>query len=150
MTYAPAPSPEPSPAPCPCLSGLRLDRCCALDGALAPRAAGRAESLAGARSAMAAGDLVDAERRLVEHVEAFPTDAAALGLLADLRASQGKTAAGEALLGRLLRIAPANLAATQALALLLFQKGALDEAEVHARNGVRLAPADVQSHNLMG
>jgi tetratricopeptide (TPR) repeat protein len=145
MTASPAAS---SAAPCPCLSGLRADRCCALDGA--PLAAGPAESLAGARSAMAAGDLVDAGRRLVEHLEAFPTDAAALGLLADLRANQGRTAAVEALLGRLLRIDPNNLAATHALAMRLFQKGALDAAEVHARNAVRLAPTDVQSHSLMG
>ena len=143
-------SPAPSPAPCPCLSGLRADRCCALDGAFAQIAAAPAGSLAGARSALAAGDLVDASCRLVEHLEAFPLDAAALGLLADLRASQGETAAVEALLGRLLRIAPNDLAATQALAMRLFQRGALDEAEVHARNAVRLAPADVQSHNLMG
>jgi tetratricopeptide (TPR) repeat protein len=33
---------------------------------------------------------------------------------------------------------------------LLFTKGALAEAEVHARNAVRIAPTDPQSHNLMG
>ena len=143
-------SPAPSAAPCPCLSGLRADRCCALDGAFAQLAAAPAGSLAGVRNALAAGDLVEAERRLVEHLEAFPMDGAALGLLADLRASQGRTAAVEALLARLLRIAPNDLAATQALAMRLFQRGALDEAEVHARNAVRIAPEDAQSHNLMG
>lgn len=143
-------SPAPSAAPCPCLSGLRADRCCSLDAALAQPAPAPPGSLADVRSALAAGDLAEAERRLVEHLEALPADAVALGLLADLRASQGRTAAAEALLGRLLRIAPNSLGATHSLAMLLFQKGALDEAEVHARNAVRLAPADVQSHNLMG
>jgi Flp pilus assembly protein TadD len=38
----------------------------------------------------------------------------------------------------------------QAQALLLFGKGALFEAEHHARNAVRLAPSDPQSHNLVG
>ena len=32
----------------------------------------------------------------------------------------------------------------------LFNKGALAEAEHHARNAVRIAPTDAQSHNLMG
>ena len=49
-----------------------------------------------------------------------------------------------------MRLDPNNLPATQALALLLFTKGALAEAEVHARNAVRIAPTDAQSHNLMG
>ena len=49
-----------------------------------------------------------------------------------------------------MRLDPNNLAATQALALSLFTKGALAEAEVHARNAVRIAPTDAQSHNLMG
>jgi len=45
---------------------------------------------------------------------------------------------------------PNNVWATQELALLLFGKGDFAEAEAHARNAVRIAPADAQSHNLMG
>jgi Flp pilus assembly protein TadD len=30
------------------------------------------------------------------------------------------------------------------------KKGAIAEAEIHARNAVRIAPEDPQSHNLMG
>jgi tetratricopeptide (TPR) repeat protein len=48
------------------------------------------------------------------------------------------------------RLDPNQLPATQALALLLFGKGALGEAEIQARNAVRIAPLDPQSHNLMG
>ncbi|MBV9523505.1 MAG: sulfotransferase, partial [Alphaproteobacteria bacterium] len=59
-------------------------------------------------------------------------------------------AAVEALLSRIVRLDPNNVAATQGLALLLFGKGALAEAEHHARNAVRIAPKDAQSHNLMG
>ena len=33
---------------------------------------------------------------------------------------------------------------------MLFERGAMAEAEVHARNAVRLAPTDPRSHNLMG
>ena len=51
---------------------------------------------------------------------------------------------------RIVRLDPNHLPATQALALLLFGKRALAEAEHHARNAVRIAPLDPQSHNLMG
>ena len=33
---------------------------------------------------------------------------------------------------------------------MLLGKGALAEAEIHARNAVRIAPENPQSHNLMG
>src|SRR5262249_47702270 len=58
--------------------------------------------------------------------------------------------AAETLLTRIVRLEPNNLLATQTLALMLFQRGALADAEHHARNAVRLGPADPQSHNLMG
>ncbi|HXQ47326.1 MAG TPA: hypothetical protein VN806_11965 [Caulobacteraceae bacterium] len=45
---------------------------------------------------------------------------------------------------------PNDLVATQTLALMLFERGAMAEAEVHARNAVRLSPTDPRSHNLMG
>ena len=71
-------------------------------------------------------------------------------LLYQIRSAAQHTTAAEALLNRIVRLDPNDLAATQTLAALLFGKGALAEAEIHARNAVRLAPADVQSHNLMG
>jgi Flp pilus assembly protein TadD len=40
--------------------------------------------------------------------------------------------------------------ATHELILVLFNRGAIAEAEVHARNAVRIAPENPQSHNLMG
>jgi len=45
---------------------------------------------------------------------------------------------------------PNNLWATNELTLLLLGKGALAEAEVHARNAIRIAPRSAQAHNLMG
>src|SRR6267142_2440182 len=56
----------------------------------------------------------------------------------------------EALIRRSVVLDPNNVWATQELALLLFDKGDLVEAEIHARNAVRIAPRDAQSHNLMG
>jgi len=58
--------------------------------------------------------------------------------------------AAEALLARIVRLDPNNVLATQTLTSLLFGRGALAEAEHHARNAVRLAPTDPASHNLMG
>ncbi|WP_284945832.1 tetratricopeptide repeat-containing sulfotransferase family protein [Acidisoma cladoniae] len=43
-----------------------------------------------------------------------------------------------------------DLAATNALALLLFARGNLAEAELHARNAIRIGPENPQAHNLMG
>jgi tetratricopeptide (TPR) repeat protein len=44
---------------------------------------------------------------------------------------------------------PNDLPATQALAMAILARGALEEAEVHARNAVRIAPEDPKSHNLL-
>jgi tetratricopeptide (TPR) repeat protein len=139
-----------SSSPCACLSGLRGDRCCALDWSLVPAAAQETPALDRARGALAVGDRAEAGRLLTELLEQFPRHLGALGLLYQLRSAENKVAAAEALLARIVRLDPNDLGATQALASLLFGKGSLAEAEVHARNAVRLAPADTQSHNLMG
>jgi tetratricopeptide (TPR) repeat protein len=44
---------------------------------------------------------------------------------------------------------PNDLVATQSLAMALLARGGLEEAEVHARNSVRIAPEDPKSHNLL-
>ena len=53
-------------------------------------------------------------------------------------------------LRRIVEEAPNTLWATLDLALLLLGKGAVAEAETHARNAVRLAPQHAQSHNILG
>jgi tetratricopeptide (TPR) repeat protein len=103
-----------------------------------------------ARAAQAAGKVNEAERLLVGVLERSPLHVGALALLADIRTDQNKNGASEALCKRIVRLDPNHLLATQALALSLFTKGALIEAELHARNAVRIAPFDPQSHNLMG
>ena len=137
-------------SPCPCGSGLRFARCCGLDWTAPWPEPKPAPEVGRARAALAAGDQAEAEQLLVELLERSPKEVGALALLRELRAGQNRPAAGEALLRRVVRLDPNNLAATQALALSLFTKGALAEAEVHARNAVRIAPTDAQSHNLMG
>jgi tetratricopeptide (TPR) repeat protein len=106
--------------------------------------------MAHARAALGAGNVAESTRLLIDVLNQFPRHLGALGLLYQIRSAENQTSAAEALLTRIVRLNPNDLAATQALASLLFGKGALAEAEVHARNAVRLAPADSQSHNLMG
>jgi tetratricopeptide (TPR) repeat protein len=135
---------------CPCGSGLRHDRCCALDWTAPWREPGPGPEVGHARAALAAGAEAEAERLLVELLERSPKHIGALALLYELRIAQGRTGAAEALVKRIVRLDPNNLPMTQALALMLFTRGALAEAEHHARNAVRIAPTDAQSHNLMG
>jgi tetratricopeptide (TPR) repeat protein len=45
---------------------------------------------------------------------------------------------------------PNDLTATHTLAMALLARGALEEAEVHARNAIRIAPEHPQGHNLLG
>ena len=135
---------------CACGSGLSADRCCALDWTAAWPTPVQEPEVGEARTAQAAGSIAEAERLLVGVLARSPLHVGALTLLVDVRTSQDKKGASEALLKRIVRLDPNDLPATQALALLLFGKGALAEAEIHARNAVRIAPLDPQSHNLMG
>jgi tetratricopeptide (TPR) repeat protein len=135
---------------CACRSGLRSERCCALDWSVPPAAPRETPELEYARTALGVGNRDEAARLLIDLLERFPRHLGALTLLYQIRGAENETMAAEALLTRIVRLDPNDLAATQALASLLFGKGALAEAEIHARNAVRLSPADSQSHNLMG
>jgi tetratricopeptide (TPR) repeat protein len=142
------PKQHDSRADCACGSGLKADRCCALDWTASwPRSA---PTLDGARDALVAGRGAEAERLLLDILEREPNHLGGLMLLCEICAAQNRTAATEALLTRIVRLDPNHLIANQRLALLLFGKGLLAQAENYARNAVRIAPTDAQSHNLMG
>jgi tetratricopeptide (TPR) repeat protein len=83
-------------------------------------------------------------------LELAPDCGPALARLCDIRRAQGRPEAAEALLRRIVTLAPNNLASTLDLALMLFARGNLAEAEANARNAVRIAPESPQAHNLMG
>ncbi|HLJ62738.1 MAG TPA: sulfotransferase [Stellaceae bacterium] len=141
----------PSPASCGCGSGLSAAKCCDFDLSTPPQAL--TAPPAGLEQAVAAyqkGDLAGAEAHLIGVLETVPRYVDALALLLRIRRAQNKQAASEALARRVVMLDPNRLLPTQDLALLLFEKGALAEAEHHARNAVRIAPNDPQSHNLMG
>jgi tetratricopeptide (TPR) repeat protein len=71
-------------------------------------------------------------------------------VLYDIRKTQVKAAAREALIRRIVMLDPNNFWATNEITLLLLGRGSLAEAERHARNAVRIAPENAQSHYLMG
>src|ERR1700722_2190693 len=138
---------------CGCGSGLRPQRCCnlQLDSATPPEATQYLTPLLEkAVSAHQQGADDIAERLCLAVLELAPDRPGALFVLYEIRKAQGKRAAAEALVQRLVALDPNDLTATNELALLLLGKGSLAEAEFHARSAVRIAPGNPQAHNLMG
>jgi Flp pilus assembly protein TadD len=137
---------------CPCGSGLRPLRCCSLDpAAFGPAGASRhlLPLVDRAIEIHAKGAFAEAEKLCLEVLELAPGQGGALAILYQIRKVTGPHSAAEALVRRMVLFNPNNVWATQELALLLFGKGDFADAELHARNAVRIAPSDPQSHNLM-
>ncbi|MDR3535623.1 MAG: sulfotransferase [Acetobacteraceae bacterium] len=138
---------------CPCGSGLRSARCCSLDASAVPPPDSVRHLVPLVERAIQAhrqGATETAERLCLDVLELAPDRPGALGVLYEIRKAQGKQAAAEALIRRIVAFDPNNFVATNELALLLLGRGALVEAEIHARNAVRIAPENPQAHNLMG
>ncbi len=138
---------------CGCGSGLKSGRCCELDPAFAapPEARAQVDVLANsAVKALASGDVVTAEAQSLDALDIAPRCPAALWILYQIRRRAGDERAAQALLQRLVTVAPNNVEAAQELAMLLFQRGDMAAAEHHARNAIRLAPLHPLSHRLMG
>jgi tetratricopeptide (TPR) repeat protein len=138
---------------CPCGSGLRVARCCGMVlAALPPPESTRHLVPLVERAAQAhrQGAIDIAERLCLDVLELAPDRPGALSILFEIRKGQGNHTAAEALLRRIVALDPNNFVATNELALMLLGKGAILEAEVHARNAVRMAPQTPQAHNLMG
>lgn len=141
------------PTLCPCGSGLRRLRCCGLDLAtLSPPDATAPVKplLEQAEAALADKDVPRAEAALRAALELAPGREDALFALHRLLRQQNKMGAAEAILRRMVAANPNNFAPTNELTLMLLARGALVEAETHARNAIRIAPRSAQAHNLMG
>src|SRR5271170_8021821 len=124
MTAGLALDPADGDASCACGSGLRADRCCAFDWSTPPNPPQPTPEVDEGRAALAAGALARAEQILIPLLNQSPRHVGALGLLHDLRRTQGQRAAAEALLARIVAIEPNDVVATQTLALMLFERGA--------------------------
>jgi tetratricopeptide (TPR) repeat protein len=96
------------------------------------------------------GAIAEAEQVCLEALELAPTQLDALSLLYQIRKAGNVERAADVLLRRIVALHPNTFWALNQLALALFNKGAALEAEVHARNAVRIAPENPQSHYLMG
>jgi Flp pilus assembly protein TadD len=141
------------PRLCACGSGLRKARCCELDrSALAPPEAIRHLLPLVERAQIAAreGRAAEAEQICREVLELAPGQQETLAVLYGICREQGRHSAADALIRRIVMLNPNNIWATNELALRLLNTGNLFEAEVHARNAVRIAPENPQAHNLMG
>jgi|SRR5579862_2695740 len=138
---------------CSCGSGLRLARCCQMDFSMLPPAeAGRPLLPLAQRAAElhTQGAVEEAEQACLAVLELAPAQPEALALLYRIRKAGGQENAAHILLRRIVQLHPNTLWATHELTLALFGRGAIAEAEGHARNAVRIAPENPQSHNLMG
>jgi tetratricopeptide (TPR) repeat protein len=141
------------PRLCACGSGLRSLRCCGQDVSLKaaqPAAARHVAPLAEqAAAALADGRLEEATALCLDALELAPGLERGLKLLYEIH-KPTKPLAAEVLIRRLVALYPNDFWATNELTLLLLAKGALAEAEIHARNAVRIAPDAAQAHHLMG
>jgi tetratricopeptide (TPR) repeat protein len=138
---------------CACGSGLRAQRCCAYDFNNLPPPGSARHLLPLVERATRAFDLKQydvAEQLALEVLELAPIQPGALSTLYRLRRAQNIFPASEILLRRFVKYYPNELGPTCDLALMLKQRGNLAEAEIHARNGVRIAPTNPAPHNLMG
>lgn len=138
---------------CACGSGLRAARCCSMDFSLVPPTEASRPLLPLVERAgelHRQGAIAEAERITLEILELAPTQLDALTLLYQIRKAANEERAADVLLRRIVALHPNTFWATNQLALALFNKGAVLEAEVHARNAVRIAPENPQSHYLMG
>ena len=138
---------------CRCGSGLTRTRCCEINLAgLGAHEATRHLLPLEERAAEAQrnGATEEAERLALDVLELAPARTAALTVLYEIRKAQAKPDASVALIRRIVTLEPNNFWATNEITLLLLGRGNIAEAERHARNAVRIAPENAQSHYLMG
>jgi tetratricopeptide (TPR) repeat protein len=138
---------------CACGSGLRAARCCEMheDALPAPGSGGPLTPMvAQALGLMQQKAIAEARQLCLDVLELAPGHPDALSVLYQICRDQGPPAAAEALLRRIVSLHPNTFWAVNDLALLALNKGAVFETELHARNAMRIAPENPQSHNLMG
>ncbi len=137
---------------CACGSGLRAVRCCGADAAaliVLPAAQHLQPLVARALASFEAGAEAEARTLALEVLELAPGHHEALRLLYRTHRTASPQTAG-ILLRRLVTLYPNDFWATNELTLWLMNRNLIGEAETHARNAVRIAPENPQSHHLMG
>lgn len=102
-----------------------------------------------ARSALAKHDLGTAQAKILEAIELEPAEASFLGLLGDIRMSQGRSADAEAAYGRALALDENYFGHWQGRGLARLQQGHRDTARPDLERGANLLPT-VVSMNALG
>jgi Tfp pilus assembly protein PilF len=128
-------------------------RCCELNPASLGAAEASRHLLPLEESAVRAHDAgvdEEAEPLALDVLELAPRRIAALTVLYKIRKKQGQRQAAAALIGRIVGLEPNNFWATNEMALMLLGQGDIAGALRYARNALRIAPQNAQSHYLMG
>jgi tetratricopeptide (TPR) repeat protein len=86
------------------------------------------------------GRLAPAEALLREHLKIYPTDVAAIRMLAEVAARLGRYADAEALLMRALELSPSFTTARHHLAVVLHRQARFTEALTHVEHALRAEP----------
>jgi tetratricopeptide (TPR) repeat protein len=103
--------------------------------------------LAAAR-ALVEGHIAQAEQRLREHLKQFPTDVAAIRMLAEVGGRLGRYGDAEKLLGRAVELSPSFHAARHNLALVLHRQNKFAEALGQLEILTAAQPQDASHRNL--
>ena len=138
---------------CPCKSGLSRTRCCELNlSTLGAADANRHLAPLEERAVQALRRVAPeaAEQLALDVLELAPGQIAALSVLYEIRKSQNEIQASESLLRRIVALSPNLFWSTNEITLMLLGKGDILGAEIYARNAIRIAPENAQSHYLMG
>jgi tetratricopeptide (TPR) repeat protein len=138
--------------PCPCGSGLRGERCCAMDlRKVKPTSAaeGLTPQVGQMSQAYNDGELKLAESLALEILEEIPGHKEALGALYNVCKDSGRMKAADVLIRRLVALHPNDPTARLILAQFLASRGAVEEAVAHARRLVQLAPEELRAHLLL-
>jgi len=101
-------------------------------------------------AALCDGRIPEAERLLKQHLKQFPTDVAAIRMLAEVAARLGRFADAEALLARCLELAPGFSAARYHYALVLHRQNRTAEALPHLDRLILEDPRHPGYRNLKG
>jgi tetratricopeptide (TPR) repeat protein len=112
------------------------------------KASTRDPRLLAAANAMCANDLPQAEARLRTHLKQYPTDVAAIRMLAEIGGRLGRYEDAEKLLSRALELAPSFTAARHNYALVLHRQNRHAEALVQIEKLLEVEPRNSGHRNL--
>lgn len=112
------------------------------------KASSKDPRLMAAAAALCDKRIAVAEALLREHLKLFPTDVAAIRMLAEVAGRLGRNAAAESLLERCLELAPSFQAARHNYALVLHRRNKLPEARVEAERLLAESPQNPAYNNL--